>query len=112
MVVQRIAGEENHPNRSAVCLEITRVAGNQSEKLRIKPLHPGDVPHENPDMAEMNGWSRTHGYLMIAEKSPSPSGRGQGEGVRICRNSDPHPTLQPAGCRVGLSQRERLSLLE
>src|SRR5437870_5604140 len=60
MVVQRIAGEENHPNRSAVCLEITRVAGNQSEKLRIKPLHPGDVPHENPDMAEMNGWSRTH----------------------------------------------------
>jgi hypothetical protein len=35
--------------------------------------------------------------------NPSPSGRGLGEGLRICRNLDPHP----ARSRADLSQRER-----
>src|SRR5690242_3434201 len=29
-------------------------------------------------------------YLRL--RAPSPFGRGQGESLRICRNSDPHPT--------------------
>src|SRR5712691_7388678 len=66
MVLVRIAGEEDQIGSAR---ELPAIAHEKAEHARVKVLHPGEVGHVEPEMAERNSWQCRHDH---SSSHPSP----------------------------------------